>query len=307
LRNTYSCSQVYGIGSFLRPYGGYEGMNDFVEPLGTDQASPMFSALYLYQKYADDTTKAQISDVLLKSLTWYERQGFEYFYYKCFIHEWNVTYQHAASYYLQAIAWAAKTTGEQKWRDHLAAKMALFQQEGFTPFGNGQGSFCWGSDIVVLADIMGDEFSKSITPDMLRSSYESCQARLAEYKEPGLIKRIFPESAEPGFKPYLRPGFKREESMGYSYFYSVHGGRQRPRHEVHFLCALAALGYPRALEQAAELLSHRKNIPLDFADYMSEDYDELPEEVRLFARSISTGLVEWFRNYWLLRWAEANR
>jgi hypothetical protein len=55
------------------------------------------------------------------------------------------------------------------------------------------------------------------------------------------------------------------------------------------------------------LLSHRKSIPLDFADYMSEDYDELPEEVRLFARSISTGLVEWFRNYWLLRWAEVNR
>src|SRR5688572_15069923 len=206
LRNVYSCSQVYGIGSFLRPYGGYEGMNTFVEPLGTDQASPMFSGLYLYQKYADDTTKAQIADVLLNSLIWYERQGFEYFYYKCFIHEWNVTYQHAASYYLQGIAWAAQVTGEQKWRDHLDAKMALFQQEGFTPFGNGQGSFCWGSDIVVLADIMGDDFTKFITPEMLRASYESCQARLAEYTEPGVIKRIFPESAKPGFKPYLKPG-----------------------------------------------------------------------------------------------------
>ena len=95
--------------------------------------------------------------------------------------------------------------------------------------------------------------------------------------------------------------------MGYAYFFSVHGGRQRPRHEVHFLCALAALGYPGALEQAADLLSHRKSIPLDFTDYLAEDYSELPEEVRLFARSISTGLVEWFRNYWLLRWAEVNR
>ena len=50
--NVYACSQVHGIGSFLRPYGGFETMHRFLEPLGTDQASPLFSGLYRYLPHA---------------------------------------------------------------------------------------------------------------------------------------------------------------------------------------------------------------------------------------------------------------
>ena len=46
VRDIYYASQVYGIGSFLRPYGGFEKMGQFAEPLGTDQAAPLFHGLY---------------------------------------------------------------------------------------------------------------------------------------------------------------------------------------------------------------------------------------------------------------------
>lgn len=34
VKNIYSCSQIHGIGTFLRPYGGYLTMSQFMEPLG---------------------------------------------------------------------------------------------------------------------------------------------------------------------------------------------------------------------------------------------------------------------------------
>src|SRR5688500_235071 len=89
LRRIYLASQVYGIGSFLRPYGGLLGMGRFVEPLGTDQASPTFSGLYRYLRHAPPDEREQIADVMLKSLTWYEQQGFRYLYYKWLVHEWD--------------------------------------------------------------------------------------------------------------------------------------------------------------------------------------------------------------------------
>lgn len=304
IKNVYSCSQVYGPGSFLRPYGGYEGMNAFVEPLGTDQASPLFSGVYHYMKHAAPAEKAKAADAMLQTLSWYERQGFEYFYYKTFIHEWNSTYQHAASYYLPAIAWAARETGDTKWQRHLDEKMALFESDDYTVFGIEQGSFCWGGDLPVLKEVLGERFNHYITPAMLKQGYEACQAALATYNEPRMTRRYHPESLEPGFKPYMRPGYNPAEAMGFAYFYSVHQGRSQPRMEIHFMCALAALGYPGALAEAWKLLDLRERVPQDFTDYLFEDYAGLPEEVDLFARSTGTALVEWFRNYWMLRSAE---
>ena len=77
----------------------------------------------------------------------------------------------------------------------------------------------------------------------------------------------------------------------------------RPRHEIHFLIALAALGYRRqeTMAQALELTSHCRRVPEDFTEFLCDDYDKLPETVHLYARSVGTLLVQWWRNYWFLR------
>lgn len=301
LRNIYSASQVYGIGSFLRPYGGFEGMGRFVEPLGTDQASPVFCGLYRYMRHVDDDTRAEIADLLLNTITWYERQGFKYFYYKCFIHEWNPSYQHAASFYLPAIAWAAQFTGEARWQRHLEQKLALFRQDDYNVFN----SLYWGSDLPVLREILGDAFDAVIPPDLLDDAFRRCKDALAGYSEPGMLRRYFPESAAPDFKPYLRE-FDRRVGMGFAYFASVHNGRSRPRMEQHVLCGLAAVGYPGAYEQAAHVLAQRTRVPEDFTDFLLEDYPTLPEEVALYARTVCAILPECWRDYWLLKQQDVN-
>ena len=300
LRNVYSASQVHGIGSFLRPYGGYKGMDRFAEPLGTDQASPMFAGLYLYMKHASQEVRVEIADVLLKSVRWYEQQGFQYFYYKSFIHEWNPTYQHAASYYLPATAWAAAVTGEAVWKRHLEEKLALFENPLFTPAR----SFCWGSDLPVLAELLGERFWKVFELEKMRSDLH---AQLAQYSEPGRVKRECPESTQPGFKPSIDPAFDREVGMGFAYFATRHQGRFRPRQEMHALVGLAALGVPGAFEDAMELMALRKCVPEDFTHHLFEDRDVLPESVDLYARNVGGILVEWWRNYWFLRQIEALR
>ncbi|MCK5118919.1 MAG: hypothetical protein KAQ78_05020, partial [Candidatus Latescibacteria bacterium] len=126
----YSCSQVHGIGSFLRPYGGFEQMHRFIEPLGTDQASPLFSGLYRYLAHADARDATDIRRVMLKTLEWYEQQNFQYFYYKSFIHRYtpgDPLANHPNSYYLPAIAWAADTfPNDEQWRRHLDERLGYF-------------------------------------------------------------------------------------------------------------------------------------------------------------------------------------
>ena len=132
VRAIYSCSQVHGIGSFLRPYGGFENMSRFMEPLGTDQASTLFSGLYRYLAYARFHDAAIIRRVMTKTLEWYEQQGFEYFYYKSFIHGYapkEPASDHGNSYYLPAIAWAASTfPQEPHWQKHLDMRLGYFSE-----------------------------------------------------------------------------------------------------------------------------------------------------------------------------------
>jgi hypothetical protein len=45
-------------------------------------------------------------------------------------------------------------------------------------------------------------------------------------------------------------------------------------------------------------------VPDDFTDFLAEDYPQLPIEVNLFAGSVGNILVEWWRDYRLLRQAE---
>ena len=48
-------------------------------------------------------------------------------------------------------------------------------------------------------------------------------------------------------------------------------------------------------------MSCRRRVPQDFTSFLSEDYGDLPETVHLYARSVGVGMVQWLRNYWLLR------
>ena len=127
-KHVYYVSQVYGSGSFLRPYGGFAGgfagMSRWLEPLGTDQASALLSGQYALWKHAKGEDKKELADIILKTLSWYEQQDFRYVWYKSLIHTWTKG-SHAGSYYLPAIAFAAKVTGEEKWQKRMALLVGM--------------------------------------------------------------------------------------------------------------------------------------------------------------------------------------
>ncbi len=307
LEKVYLASQVHGIGSFLRPYGGFLEMEKFMEPLGTDQASPMFAGLYRYLRHAPPEEREQIGDLLLKTLTWYEQQGFRYFYYKWLIHEWAPPLQHAGSYYLPAIAWAAKTTGDSRWSRHFESRISQFShdrvplEKSYETF-NLYRTFYWGGDLPVLKEILGERFDEYLPPAMRENAFALALEDIAKtYSDPGTIRTFYPESREPGFKPYVRPGYNPDVAHGFAYYSTVHGGSARPRLEVNFLCGLAALGHRGAYQKAVELLLHRQRVPHDFTEFLYEDHDRLPPQVDLYARSTGSLLFEWFRNYWMLK------
>jgi len=311
IERVYSISQVYGIGSFLRPYGGFLTMGQFMEPLGTDQASPLFSGLYRYLPHSGNAA-TDIRRIMLQTLEWYERQGFQYSYYKSFIHRYapgDPLAHHANSYYLPALAWAAREFHmDERWEQHLAERLGHFQSGGYMLWlaGSGQPAFCWGSDLIILKDILGPRFDEVFTTAMLDGAYAELNNILGEYEQPGFFKRVCPESAEPGFQHSVDPNFDPEDvakHLGHAYFATRHHGRHRPRHESHVLLALASIGHKpdETLARAAELLALRSRVPFDFTDMMAEDYDKLPETVHIYARSVGVSMVGWWRDYWLLR------
>ena len=155
-----------------------------------------------------------------------------------------------------------------------------------------------------LADILGPEFSSFISPAQLQAAYETCVDNLKHYDDPKTSRCFFMESKESRFKPYMHPmeePYARDIGIGFPYYYTVHQGRHHPRHETHFMCSLAALGVPGALDKAWKLLSIRRDVPHDFTEMIIDDYEELPESVQFSARGVGLGIVEWFRNYWLLK------
>lgn len=273
-RHVYYVSQVYGIGSFLRPYGGFAGgfagMNRWMEPLGTDQASVLLCGQYALWKHATGDQKRELSDIIIKTLSWYEQQDFAYVWYKSFIHDWGKG-GHAGSYYFPAIAFAAKVTGEEKWQKLLQEKLPLAQGSG----SDLMRTFKWGSDLVMLADLLGPDFERAFPRALLDSSYEEALKYLARFTFPGM-------SAPAGG-----------------------GARQRPGEEdgFYFLCGLVGLGYPSAAEKALSVLSTSKKVPEDFTIFLSEDSEKLPEEryVQLQARAVGRPIVIWYWHYWILR------
>lgn len=308
IKQIYSSSQIHGIGSFLRPYGGFEIMHKFMEPLGTDQASPLFSALYRYQSYAESKTCEDMKRVMLNTLLWYEQQGFEYFYYKTFIHQYAPEVRHrdhANSYYLPAIAWAAKNFPEDKrWERHLNERLGYFIDKQYIMYQRGsyqQPAFCWGSDMDVLYKILGTRFFEVFNEEILEEAYIAVKEVINSYSEPGIVRRICPESANPDFQASIK--LDTDEGLGDGYSQTRHHGRSRPRLEIDFLLGLASVGYKaqECIRQATGLLALRSSVPADFTQILSEDYDRLPETVHLYACSVGELMVDWWRNYWLLR------
>jgi hypothetical protein len=301
IEQVYSCSQVHGIGSFLRPYGGFRQMHRFLEPLGTDQASPLFCGLYRYLSHIEGERAEDVTRVMLNTLKWYEQQGFKSFYYKLFIHGGMRSICHSNSYFLPAVAWAATVEPEyKKWNDYLDLRLSLYHKGAakLYPDGWDNPTFLWGSDLGVLKSIIGERFDSVFNQDLLDEAYGREEQQLAGYEKPGMFKRIFPESAAPGFVPYVNKS--KEPVFGWPSENTVHHGRTYPG--ASFLLTLASIGYEteKTAAKAAGILAIRSSVPHDFTAYLSEDYDKLPESVHLSARSVGVGMVEWWRDYWLL-------
>ena len=310
IERIYSASQVYGPGSFLRPYGGILNMGRFIEPLGTDQASPLFSGLFRYRRYTEGERSADVRRVMLETLRWYERQGFKYFYYKSFVHGSMRSTCHSNSYYLPAVSWAAEEEPDDpRWGRYREIRLGLYERgEARLQPRNGHPTFSWGSDLDVLRVILGPRFSQVFTDSLLGEASEAVKEILDGYEKPGMFNRICPESAETSFKPYYTLPDRRNDPewktlMAFGYYYTRHHGRSRPRHESHVLLALASAGYKpeETTRRAEELLALRSRVPEDFTSFLSDDYDLLPETVHLYARSVGVNMVGWWRDYWLLR------
>jgi hypothetical protein len=45
-------------------------------------------------------------------------------------------------------------------------------------------------------------------------------------------------------------------------------------------------------------------VPQDFTDFLLEDHEALPREVRHYATSVGAIAIEWYRNYWILKGLE---
>ena len=310
IERVYAASQVYGPGSFLRPYGGFLNMGKFMEPLGTDQAGPAFFGMYRYLQHVEGDEADNVRRVMLETLRWYERQGFRYFYYKAFVHGGMRSKCHSNSYYLPAIAWAATVEPDDpRWRGYLDIRLGLYERgEAKVQPDGGHPSFPWGSDLGILREVLGERFDAVFTHERLNEAREAVEKNLANYEQPAMAKRLCPESAEPGFRPHVRepdPATDPEwrTLLAFDYMYTRHQGRARPRHETHLLLGLASVGCEpeTTTARAAELLALRSCVPTDFTAFLADDYDELPETVHHYARSVGVIMVGWYRDHWLLR------
>jgi len=296
IRKIYAASQVMGAGSFLRPYGGFDGMLRFAEPLGTDQAGPLFMGMHRYLDYADAATQPEVRRIMLDTLRWYEQQNFSYFYYRFMIHEWQPPLDHGAAYYLPAIAWAARHDDDKRWQQHLDDRLAQMRHRPLSKVMN------WGGELALLRSLLGDRFESWCPAGRLDPFADECSNALAAFNEPGTSQRLHPQSAEPGFVPVVQDDPEPGTGMGYAYYLTVHQGRRRPTQEAGRLCALACQWNRTDLwGVAVASLACRQRVPQDFTAFMSEDHDALPETVQHYARSVGIIMMRWLRDYWMLR------
>lgn len=112
----YEISQQIENGFFGRPYGGLNRIVHNKEPLGTDQIAPLLSGVGLYRNIASDIEKRKIDQMVVDSLEWYRKQGYQYLWYKFFIHKYtDKNMSHALNFYLPCAYWAYNFTGDIKY------------------------------------------------------------------------------------------------------------------------------------------------------------------------------------------------
>ena len=296
--NVYSASQIHGIGSFLRPYGGYDMMHEFLEPLGTDQAGPLLCGILRLHRYLDSNERMFVDRMLVQMLDWYREQDFSYWYYKSMIHAWRPPLHHAASYYLPGIAFAAAATGDAMWKDLLQQKLRLLQTDD--RYMDAQ-TMRFGSDLLLLKRLLGSRFSQVFSDHMLGRIWSGVDDALAAYDATTWRKFVHAEAADPKFATRrLRP-MNRAANLGFAYFDWIHPGKCRPRHELSTLCAKAALGDESASATAANIMASCKRVPEDFTPFSYELASDVPDDIVLYFRSVGIGMLNWLRDYWLLR------
>jgi len=300
---SYQSQSYGGIGCFLRPYGGFDGMEKFGEPLGSDQAGPLFCGVYRLMKHVDKEKREEMRRIMINLLKWYADQGYAYRYYKCQQHYWRPPGQHHASaFYLPALAFSARETGEKRWLDDL--EFYLDRQLHDPEIINSDRGLAWNfkqGGLLVLKDILGEKFHQYFTPEILSRMNNDVRRWLKKYSEPGMICRQYPESGASDFKPAEKKDWSRRTGLGFPFQNWIHGGKTRPREEATVLTALAAIGIEGAAELATEIFSFRRKVPEDFTHYLADDYDQLPEAVHLYARMVGAIMLDWWRNYWVLR------
>lgn len=306
-------SQVYGgLGCFLRPYGGFDEMERFGEPLGTDQAAPVFFGAYRLSKHVNADTRNEIVRTWVHALKWYADQGYVYRYYKSHQHYWRPPgHHHGSSFYLPAIAFAALETGEQRWKDDLVFHLnrVLCSPEARKSSKGIAWNFKQGGLLVLkdLMDALGEPFEQHFTSDVLAQMHGDVTHWLEAYNEPGMLHRDFPESVSPGFIPYEKPRNSSRRDLKHAYAGWVHGGRQRPRHEATVLAALGVLGNEEARTQAIDVFALRQDVPREFSIYLAEDYDSTPPSKHLYSRTVGAMMLDWWRNVWVLLHDQSNQ
>lgn len=299
-------SQAYGgLGCFLRPYGGLDEMEKFGEPLGTDQAAPLFYGAYRLRKYLSEEKREELDRTLINMLTWYADQGYAYRYYKSQQHYWQTpNHHHASSFYLPAIAFAAKITGEKKWKNDLDYHLNRLFKDPEKLEEQKKKGIAWNfkqGGLLILKELMGESFQEYFTSDLLDRFFSEVKGWLSIHNEPGMLHRQYPESSQEHFKARKKnDNFSHYNGLGFPHTNWAHSGRMRPRHEATILTALACFGNKNAEELALQVFNLRKKVPEDFTHYLSEEYPALPDAVHLYARSIGALMLDWWRNFWVL-------
>ncbi|MBI4026777.1 MAG: hypothetical protein HY360_17470, partial [Verrucomicrobia bacterium] len=101
-------------GFFRRLYAGRHGQWPYPEILGTDQMAPLQFGLLQARDFLDSTAQRELDTVLVGALGWYLTRNFAYLYRGTAIHNIEGG-PHALSYYLPALVWAHRVTGNPKY------------------------------------------------------------------------------------------------------------------------------------------------------------------------------------------------
>jgi hypothetical protein len=126
----YKESQSIEPGFWRRLYGGIGAKRPWEEPLGTDQQYAILYGTWRVYDLLPEKLQADVKKATIGSLRWYMRQGYSYLYTNQIYHSIEPVPKHlqskmtadfcgphALSYYIPALLWCHKLTGQQRFID----------------------------------------------------------------------------------------------------------------------------------------------------------------------------------------------